>query len=430
LNQNLNENIRGFHFRNGDWLSMTPEGYFHGSNNAGRFLNARSKRKVLSINQFFHDLHRPDLVYLKHQNKQQFKTSKKTNIAIQLKKAKPPYIKSVEQLKPLNNNEVQIKTILENEGSGFGDIFYWLNGKLVATKKIDFISSKTIEIKQSIKLPTGNSQLSVTATNAENKLVSNKKILMLKNTSVIKPVLYVLTASHDKYVNLPSSIELKHSHWDARYFAKIIKQHNKKSYQQVVVESLIGQSFTNDGINKSVKKVKQKMQENDALIIYLTGLTNHDASDFYYLPMNATKLSTSPNNQISIKQLAHQFDHTDSQKIVMLLNINPSQSIKGINNNHISMQYRNIIQHINKQTGVNILLIPKIDQLIDLAFEEKSKMTLFVNQMLRNSDKLGNKDGLISLKELFLYFKNNYDLGDISSQSQFNEFDFVLMKEK
>ena len=62
--------------------------------------------------------------------------------------------------------------------------------------------------------------------------------------------------------------------------------------------------------------------------------------------------------------------------------------------------------------------------------EEKSKMTLFVNQMLRNSDKLGNKDGLISLKELFLYFKNNYDLGDISSQSQFNEFDFVLMKEK
>jgi WD40 repeat protein len=62
--------------RNGEWITVTPEGFFSTSANGARILNVVRGLEVYPIDQFYQLLYRPDLVHAKLSGDPQGKVKK------------------------------------------------------------------------------------------------------------------------------------------------------------------------------------------------------------------------------------------------------------------------------------------------------------------------------------------------------------------
>jgi WD40 repeat protein len=295
-------------FKDGEWLAITPEGYYNSSEKGGDWMNVRIGSKVSGVNQLYDVFYRPDIVEAKARGDDI--ASLITLTIDDALKTPPPEVAftGVPATSTANTEKICYKALAT--GGGIGEVRLFQNGKLI--KSDGFYRESVAKVDTSIKLASvdgatvsralkltkmaqktetpmvsnskgneyaecqvieaipGDNEISVAAFNANNTIQS-----ILETTHFVSkrkpeaPHLYVLGIGIDKYT--ASENNLTYAVKDATDFRGMIKEKAKGLFNaaNIHIEGLSDVAATKAGIQKAIAAISSKVKPWDSFILFV-----------------------------------------------------------------------------------------------------------------------------------------------------------------
>jgi WD40 repeat protein len=310
-------------FSDGEWVIITPEGYFNASSNGAKHLNARVGSSVYSVDQFYNTFYRPEIVQLALTGKELPKIESLGNIAS--KKPAP----TVEILSPRSDiavpdDTVKITLNVKDNGGGIGNINIYLNGVQVAndTRGVSVkgkVSANEKLLDFNIPLGEGSNEIKVTALNANGSMESiPATINVISKAKPRKPSLYAIVVGINEYKN--KSISLKYAVSDAKAFAETLKTAAKPLFENVQIKLLTTlNETTKESIRNAFDAMWAKVRPNDLFVFYNAshGVIDvvDEAEQYYLLTSNVLLLSSRHIGKDALSQ----------KELIQLIGIMPAQ---------------------------------------------------------------------------------------------------------
>lgn len=324
-----NEVARMISFTDGEWIAITPEGYFNASPNGARHLNVRVGNNVYGIDQFYAKFYRPELVQLALAGKEMPKGELITDIAAQ--KPAP----NVQILSPLTNSSVDQDNVsvtlkITDSGGGIGIVNVYLNGAQVANDTRGVIvkgkaSANERILSFTIPLIKGQNEIRAVAFNGENSMESNPALISVISRAVMqKPDLYALVIGINTYSN--KSISLTYAVPDAIAFAGTLQKIASPLFEKADIRTLITPAATTkEAITKAFEEVRQMVKPNDLFIFYnashgMVDVVNGE-EQYFLLTSNVRLLSSRhiSEDALSHKDLVSLIGSIPAQKKLVIL---------------------------------------------------------------------------------------------------------------
>jgi WD40 repeat protein len=310
-------------FTDGEWIAITPEGYFNASPNGAKHLNVRVGNNVYGIDQFYAKFFRPELVQLALAGKEIPRGELITDIAA--KKPAP----NVQILSPVTNSSVDqdnvaVTLMITDNGGGIGSVNVYLNGAQVANDTRGLIVKGKAAANEkilsfTIPLLKGQNEIRAVAFNGENSMESNPALInVISNAVMQKPNLYALVIGINTYRN--KSISLTYAVPDAIAFAGTLQKIASPLFEKADIRTLsTPEATTKEAITKAFEEVRQMVKPNDLFIFYnashgMVDVVNGE-EQYFLLTSNVRLLSS---RHISEDALSH-------KDLVMLIGSIPSQ---------------------------------------------------------------------------------------------------------
>jgi len=265
-------------FDDGEWITVTPEGYYVASANAGQYINGSP------------EFNQPEKVKLALKP---FVSVSPVQVAT-VQPVQTPVAQIQPKTKPTDTIPPRIVLNAKTRGPTNELVAdtnsYTLSGQAIDDSKIAFVkvNGKKATVNQQgyftaqLALELGKNRISVKAADIHNN-VSSKNIVLSRQE--IKPRFagnyhaLVIGINQYKYLNrLNTAVN------DARTVAKVLK--NKYGFS---VTMLLNQQATRRGIMSTFNKLNRILAENDHLLIYYAGHGYYDKQGdaAYWLPADA-----------------------------------------------------------------------------------------------------------------------------------------------
>lgn len=278
-------------FTDGEWIVITPEGYYNASPNGDKHLNVRIGNKVYGIENYREAFYRPDLVKLALSGKslEGYKTLADAGT--------PPVVEIIDTPSKTDKDEIKVTIKLTDTGSGIGDIRLYLNDTAVLVDSARGIKitpkagEKTIFKTYTVKLLNGENIIKAVAFNGDNTMQSNPAThKVIASISIKKPSMYAVVIGINEYKN--PKLELKYAVADAKLFAETISQTAKPLFEKVVVKLLTTkEETTKENIKKTLEGYKNLNPE-DVFVFYVASHGTVDEGEYFLITSNVGSLST------------------------------------------------------------------------------------------------------------------------------------------
>jgi WD40 repeat protein len=296
-------------FTNGEWIVITPEGYYNSSARGHEYLNIRRGSKVYGIDQFYDVFYRPDIVSAKLKGEDI--TGLVTLTVEEAITNPPPTVKFSKVPNQTGDSKVKVCYQVESTGGGIGEVRLFQNGKLIksdgfyreaavqSTKmplKLSQVSSRvlyqdmrslTIKEKQSpgavvrrakgesfdecVELETiaGENEIGLAAFNAPNTVQGVMGTARFLSTRAPdEPHLYILAIGIDRYKDTAS--DLKYAAKDAKDFIAQMADKAKTIYQpaNIHLTILVDEQADKQIILATVEKLAVRVKHGDSFIFF------------------------------------------------------------------------------------------------------------------------------------------------------------------
>ncbi|MDP2852955.1 MAG: caspase family protein [Smithellaceae bacterium] len=316
-------------FTDGEWIAITPEGYFNASRNGAKHLNVRVGNQVYGIDQFYAKFYRPELVALALTGKAMPKGELITDIAAQKPAPK------VQILSPVANSSVDQDSVavtlkITDSGGGIGSVNIYLNGAQVAndTRGVIVLGKAAANEKIlsfTIPLIKGQNEIRAVAFNGENSMESNPARISVMSRAVLrKPDLYALVIGINTYKN--QSISLTYAVPDAIAFAGTLQKVVTPLFEKADIRTLTTPAATTkEAITKAFEEIRQLVKPNDLFIFYnashgMVDVVNGE-EQYFLLTSNVRLLSSQHigKDALSHKDLVSLIGSIPAQKKLVIL---------------------------------------------------------------------------------------------------------------
>jgi WD40 repeat protein len=278
-------------FTNGEWIIITPDGFFDSSLNGAKNLNLRIGSSVYSIDQFAPRLYRPDLVH-RALSGEELPGGEEEFIQITVNKAAP----AVEIVSPksgvvLDGDSFVLSVKLTENDGGIGNINVYCNGSLVAneTKSASTTGEKNPNIRMltfRVPLISGENTVSVVAFNKDGSMSSKPASITITSKAVVsKPNLHAIIVGINRYGN--EFISLKYAASDAASFAETLKNSAVALFGNINITVLTSfEETSKDAIKNAFVKMQNNIKPNDLFVFYIAShglIDTVDGEERYYL---------------------------------------------------------------------------------------------------------------------------------------------------
>jgi hypothetical protein len=301
-------------FTDGEWVIITPEGYFNASPNGAENLNVRIGNEVYSIDQFYNKFYRPKLVELALAGKKLARMDDIGSVASRFL-APSVMITSPASGKTIDQEKLTLEVSVKDNGGGIGEIMVYCNGVQVSNRSRGIVLTKkegTEFFRFDILLAEGRNDLKVMASNRDSSMISRpSEVTVTANMVAEKPNLHAIVVGINHYQN--KSITLKYAVTDAKAFASVIKEKGSTLFNQVNVRLLTTPSeTTREAIIQAFEKVRENVKPNDLFIFFNAShgiIVEIDKEDQYYLltsnilHLSSDRIAGSALNQQELAQL-------------------------------------------------------------------------------------------------------------------------------
>jgi len=315
-------------FDDGEWIAITPEGYYNASANGDRYLNVRAGNNVYGIENYREAFFRPDLVKIALAGGSLKDFRKLAEIK------QPPRVSIVQTAATSANEEFRLTLKLEEQGGGIGDLRLFLNGSAVlldsarSLKVVQKDGSGASYRSYTLKLSPGSNSIRAVAFNADNSMQSNEAVhqVQARFAAIRKPTLHALVIGIQEFRN--PKLQLKYAVADANLFATTLRSGASGLFEQVKITLLTSRETTSRDSLINTLQGYQTLNPDDLFILYIASHGTVDEGEYFLITSNVGALSTQrlksdALSQVQLKELVANIPST--KKLIVIDTCNAGQ---------------------------------------------------------------------------------------------------------
>jgi WD40 repeat protein len=276
------------HFGEKEWMVKNPEGYFHGTEEARKYIHFVNGMKTYGVDQFFDEFFRPDLLPKIFQNRGSADEFK--GIQGKLTNSPPPVIKVATMPGP-DATQAEVLIRITDSGTGIDNLKLFHNGKSIPIDKqqIKFTSRKgeSTTYRQLINLVGGTNTITASATN-KDKIESDPHSVELWSDHASKSsVCYILSVGINQYKN--PKMTLNYARPDAESFGKVMDEKGNL-FKNIELHNLYDGEATRINILRKLDELSNKIHQEDVFIFYYAGHGSMVDNQFFFIPTESSRL--------------------------------------------------------------------------------------------------------------------------------------------
>jgi WD40 repeat protein len=346
-------------FSDGEWIVITPEGYFNSSPNGAKYINVRIGNQVFSIDNFYEKYYNPAYIASVLQgNKVQPVADIRQGIAL------PPEVKiiSPETNSEFKNEEVTITISAKDMGGGIDEIRLYHNGKAIGedTRGIEIVPKENTNTKTYIVTLVDGDNTFRAIGFSRDRTESNPSGIVIKLLAPEKDIsLFVLSVGINKYKN--PALNLNYAEPDARGIADFFKQSGTELFKKVEIKDIYNEQATKAGIISKLKELENTNPQ-DAVLIYLAGHGENINEKWYFIPHELTypeREDDVKSKAISSDELSESIKAVKAQKVLVLIDACKSGAVllafRGFED-------RKALSQLSRAVGVHVVAASSKDQ--------------------------------------------------------------------
>lgn len=431
-------------FKNGEWMAITPEGYFNASSpKATEFLNVTQGQNVYGAGQFYDVFYRPDIVEAALAGR-----DTRGMVALTMDDAirNPPPVVADMQAPPTGVAErVRIAYRVQTAGGGIGEVRVFHNGKLVSSdgvarsapdallgKKVDqqtpdaLVSQmrslasvsagaaaaavattsapKGDAVDGSIEIEPvpGDNDVSVIAFNAQNSIQSVVRTVSFKSSRpAVAPRLHILAIGIDEYKD--KAVSLKFAAKDARDLGARWQQQAAGIYGagNITLETLTDAQASRAGIQAKIDEIAARVKPTDHFMLFIA---SHGVllGEQYYMVTNDYDGALTPAKLISSAEIVDFSKRIKALSQLYILDTCHAGGMGGV----VAGLYDARVSVLARKMGLHVFAsASSTEEALD-GFEGNGLFTHTLLSGLNNNKRVdSNADQQISLTELGSYSK-------------------------
>ncbi len=392
-------------FTDGEWIVITPEGYYDASEKGDQFVNVRLGNKVYGVDQYREKFYRPDLVKLA------LAGQALTGMA-SIGSVKPaPSVAIVDTPASVSSEDVTVKLRVADQGGGIGDVRLYLNGSAVSLDRrnlaVAAVQGKAQTFPYKLRLVAGKNVVRAIAFNAENSMQSTDAVREIEaRIAVRKPSLHALIIGIQEYEN--PKLTLKYPVADARLIAATIKERAAGLFEKIEITELTTRAATSkDSLLKTVKEFQSRVRPDDLFVFYVASHGTVDEGEYYLITSNVGSVSTQALKKDAVSQddlKALIANVPATKKLVVIDTCNAGKLGEAIQVAMLTrgMNEETAIKILSRAVGSTILSASSSVQEALEGYEGHGLFTYVVAEGLKGQADL-NRDGAVNTLELATY---------------------------
>jgi len=345
-------------FADGEWIVITPEGYFNASPDGAKHLSVRLGNRVFPIDNLYEKFFNPVHVASVLQGK------KAEAVADIRQGIKPPPEVRIVSPKPndsFNTDTITIKVAAKDTGGGIEEIRLYHNGKALGddrrgVKLVGTGAEKTLDF--TVTLVDGLNTFRATGFSSD-RTESNPDEITVSLAAPSKDVsLFVFAVGINKYKN--PALNLNYAVPDAKGIAGFFRQKGRL-FNTVSITEIYDEEATKEGILAGLKQL-EKTNPQDAVLLYLAGHGENVKDVWYFIPHELTYPEREEHVQskgISSAELAAAMKNIRAQKILMLVDACKSGAVLVA---FRGFEDRKALSQLSRSTGTHVVAASTKDQ--------------------------------------------------------------------
>jgi uncharacterized caspase-like protein len=410
-------------FANDEYVTITPEGFFGGSEAGAKSLYVVRGLEVSSIDQVYNALYRPDLVREKLAGDPNGKV-KAAAAQLDLEKVMASGLApKVAIISPAAGtasslDEVEVQATIADQGGGIGKVEWRVNGVTlgVETRGLERIpaasvpaggaaTGRTETVKRTLSLERGDNRIEVLAYNARGLIASEPAQVTIKwdgEKTAAPPKLYVLSVGVNDYYD--SRLHLAYAVPDATALAEGFRKAGTGLYAGVEVTKVLDSDVTTANLDKVFADLSTKVQPRDVFVFFLAGHGKTKNGRYYFLPRDFRYQDETSIEKEGMDQDKFQawFAKIPARKSILLYDTCESGSLTGNNARGSDIDERlGALNRMARATGRTFLTATTDDAPALEGYHGHGVFTYALLDALEHADV--NKNGLIEVSELADY---------------------------
>lgn len=313
--------IVGLQTTAGEWITITPEGFFAASARGAELLHVVRGFETIGIDQVYQSLYRPDLVREKLAGDTRGlvrEAAAQLDLDKTLASGNAP---AVTLVSPRDGDratagQINAEVDIVNRDGGIGRVEWRVNGVTVGIETAPAAppAGQPLRLTRSLALTAGNNQIEVVAYNGANLIASvpARATVTLQLPGVDPgPVaadaqLFVLAAGVNDYAD--QRFRLTQAVSDARATAQAFSTAGKGHYQGVTVKVLSDADVSKEKLDAAFAELAGQAQPGDVFVLYLAGHGKTVDGRYYFLPqsfkIDGEATNTTINNSVARQGIA------------------------------------------------------------------------------------------------------------------------------
>lgn len=407
----------------GEWLTMTPEGFFNGSPKAGQLIYLRTgPMQISTIDQLYQFLYRPDLVQEKLAGDPQGlvrAAAVKLDLGQLVASGAAPKVSIVSPAASgsVESERMTVEGEITDQGGGVGRIEWRINGVTqgevegqrglarVEEATTSASAGRSIKAAQALSLEPGENTIELVAYNAANLIASEPVSIRLSlPESAVKtpPTLYVLAVGINDYYD--GRLRLTYAVPDATKFSAALERAGAGHYNSIDVTTLTDSDVTSEGLERAFSELSKKVRPRDVLVFFAAGHGKTVDGRYYYLPRDFRYQTEASIAELGIGQDKWQawFAKIPARKSILIYDTCESGTLTGANAQQIAMrsglEQQAAVGRLIQATGRTVLTAATSDRPALEGYRGHGVFTYALLDGLARADSNGN--GLIEVTEL------------------------------
>ena len=278
----------------GEWVTITPEGFFDASEKGAQALTVVRGLEVYSVEQVYQALYRPDLVREKLAGDPHGKVREaaaKLDLAKVIASGGAPRVEIIAPKSgaTVADEQINVEATVTDQGGGVGKVEWRVNGVTLGVEQRglgpETTAATTVSVHRQLTLEPGDNRIEIVAYNAKGLIASDPARVAVKwsgEKASAPPRLYVLAVGVNDYWD--SRLKLNFAAPDAKAIGGGLRQAGANLYERVEVTTVIDAEATNANLDRAFSEFARKIRPRDVFVFFLAGHGKTVDGRYYFLP--------------------------------------------------------------------------------------------------------------------------------------------------
>lgn len=392
------------HLGENEWMVKNQEGYFHGTDQARKYIHFVSGMKSYAVDQFFNDFYRPDLLPKIFQNRGS--SSELKGVQRKLNSSPPPQIKIA--VLPVTGGKAEVIVRMLDNGGGAENLKIYHNGKNIAldysSLELPKAKGEATTYRHTVDLVGGNNIFSASAVNRDRIESDAPTAEIFSENTARTSTCHILSVGINQYKN--PRMALNYAKPDADSFSKVMNDRGTNLFKSTELYTLYDEQATRKNILAKLDELTARIHPEDVFILYYAGHGSMVDNKFYFIPTETLRLYDGPtlhNEAIEAVLIQEKLKHIKALKQLIIMDACQSGGSVELLANRGASEEKAIAQ-LSRSAGIHVMASAGSEQFA-AEFTELGHglFTYVLIRALQGEADGAPKDGKVTIYELKSY---------------------------